>query len=576
MVVRELLVKLGIKTDAAAIDRLNGKLNNLKTQLSSLHLGFLGLSAAALPAGLFALAKSVSSIGDAVADNAQRMGLARDSYQELAHAANLSGASIGDVGRGIKALAKTDFAKGFKSTDAALESLADKFAAMPDGMKKTALAQKMLGRAGITLIPMLNEGAAGIRAMRQEARDLGLVLSDQVIEDARSFDDALVRVTAAGTGLKNILGAALMPVFTDLMESTVDWLRANQKLIRSRLEAWAKELASGLRSVVRWVREIVNSPIVQRLGGVEGVVRKLVVGFAAIKALQIGAALLDASQALLGVVASAASAGGGLAKLGTMWAAAAPMVAAALLMAIALALQDIYVYSQGGESAIGKFMDQFEGQDSRLGAFAKGLRGLTDTINELTGKEQVVRIHMEADYGKRDTFQWFFDKLDTLQGKIYDVEIWLTAALRRIFSTFRQQLDPIFWALSKLNGDESQARSVARIPRTATDIGYGLAKSAIFSVGETARGLAGGFGAWGSGRMVSGEQFGSDAAARARLMAGFVDRPGTGATQTVNVGDINVNVAGTNASAQDIGAAVRKEMHESYMATRLNYKAGAR
>ena len=85
--------------------------------------------------------------------------------------AEQSGPSLDQVGRGIKSLSAAMLTHGaaFKAAgidtldaDKAFRQLSDLFAVMPDGMQKTALAMKLFGREGMSLIPLLNEGSRGL------------------------------------------------------------------------------------------------------------------------------------------------------------------------------------------------------------------------------------------------------------------------------------------------------------------------------------------------------------------------------------------------------------------------------
>jgi hypothetical protein len=61
-----------------------------------------------------------------------------------------------------------------KTPEAQLELLATKFASIRDGADKDAIAIELLGRAGVNLIPILNQGAEGIRHWKQMADELGV------------------------------------------------------------------------------------------------------------------------------------------------------------------------------------------------------------------------------------------------------------------------------------------------------------------------------------------------------------------------------------------------------------------
>ena len=63
--------------------------------------------------------------------------------------------------------------------------MADKFKAMPDGTKKTALAMDILGKSGKDLIPLLNSGSEGLGEMLAEADSLGITLSTETAAISR-------------------------------------------------------------------------------------------------------------------------------------------------------------------------------------------------------------------------------------------------------------------------------------------------------------------------------------------------------------------------------------------------------
>ena len=55
--------------------------------------------------------------------------------------------------------------------------LANALVAVTDASTRAALAQDIFGRAGTNLLPLLQKGEEGMAALRQQARDLGIVMS---------------------------------------------------------------------------------------------------------------------------------------------------------------------------------------------------------------------------------------------------------------------------------------------------------------------------------------------------------------------------------------------------------------
>ena len=62
---------------------------------------------------------------------------------------------------------------------------------MEDGAGKTALAIKLFGKSGADLIPLLNQGRAGIKELTDEAAKLGIVISTETAAKAEQFNDTL-------------------------------------------------------------------------------------------------------------------------------------------------------------------------------------------------------------------------------------------------------------------------------------------------------------------------------------------------------------------------------------------------
>ena len=141
-------------------------------------LSGLGIAAGAVTSGLSAVystyalgVKRIIDDADNLNDLSKKIGIGVAQLSSYKMIAEQSGASLDQVGRGIKSLSAAMLSHGaaFKAAgidtrdaDKAFRQLADTFSAMPDGLQKTALAMKLFGREGMTLIPLLNEGSRGL------------------------------------------------------------------------------------------------------------------------------------------------------------------------------------------------------------------------------------------------------------------------------------------------------------------------------------------------------------------------------------------------------------------------------
>ena len=66
----------------------------------------------------------------------------------------------------------TDSNGNLRSADSVLLDIADRFAESADGADKTAIAMRVFGESGRTLIPLLNSGSDGIEQLTHAPKNL--------------------------------------------------------------------------------------------------------------------------------------------------------------------------------------------------------------------------------------------------------------------------------------------------------------------------------------------------------------------------------------------------------------------
>ncbi len=205
--------------------------------------GFRGAMVALTAAGGFGLfMKNTIDAADQLSKMAQKVGVSTESLSTLKYAASISGVELEklqtglvrlsrnamDVQLGLKTASEGFDALGisvknaagdFKTTEELLKEIATKFAQMPDGITKTALATKLFGRAGAELIPMLNLGSAGIEQLEQKARDLGIELSTETGRAAEQFNDDLQELSTHAKGLGVSLATYILPNLTEITKA---------------------------------------------------------------------------------------------------------------------------------------------------------------------------------------------------------------------------------------------------------------------------------------------------------------------------------------------------------------------
>lgn len=218
-----------LKKSQGALGSFNNFIKDWKTQLT------------AAGTALFAIAKSTANFGEEALKGAQKAGQTVETFTALSYAAKLADIDQQQLIVSLKSLSQNMVeaarqtgdgeavfrrlgvsaltASGqLRPTEQVLLDLAEVFANSADGAGKTEVAVKLFGKAGMDLIPFLNQGKAGISALMSEASRLGVVLSKEDAEAANAFNDAIKRLESANRGLTLQLGGALLPTLTDSLE----------------------------------------------------------------------------------------------------------------------------------------------------------------------------------------------------------------------------------------------------------------------------------------------------------------------------------------------------------------------
>ena len=104
-------------------------------------------------------------------------------------------------------------------TGALMSAIADKFQGMADGAEKSRLAVQLFGRSGMQMIPILNQGSAGLDEAMRKAAEFGLILTKTQQTDLKVFDDAMDDLGSAVKGFTAQVGAAFAPSLTALVKA---------------------------------------------------------------------------------------------------------------------------------------------------------------------------------------------------------------------------------------------------------------------------------------------------------------------------------------------------------------------
>lgn len=184
--------------------------------------GVLGAIAAGIASSAIThqLAESVNRM-DEMAKAAEKLGDTAENISNLSYAAKMNDVAMESLQVGLKSVNEW-YQKTGQSAGSLREELleqADIFSQLEDGPKKAALAVDRFGRAGMDMIPLLNQGREGIIAMEEEARRLGITISSEAAQSAAKLNDDLTKLRSTVEGLVNKFTTGLMPVLNDFVKT---------------------------------------------------------------------------------------------------------------------------------------------------------------------------------------------------------------------------------------------------------------------------------------------------------------------------------------------------------------------
>lgn len=338
---------------------------------------------------------------DKMGKMAQSIGVPVEELSRLNYAAKLSDVSLEALGKNVGKLARNmveaagdgvgPAADAFKTldisvtnTDGTLKTssevigeVAGRFGNMADGAGKTALAMAIFGKSGADMIPMLNAGKDGLKAMTDEAGALGVVIDAKTSKASEAFNDNLTRLGAVFNGMFVKITARMLPALLQFSQMMIDAAK-NSKV----MEAVADGIVVVFKGVVTAGLTVIVA--VQRISAELSALWQMAKLFgqgefsAGIKVWSQASQETDAALKGLGETVSRfwgdAAAGAEAAA-----ATAGPKLAAPIIQAAA-----------AGENAVAKFL---AGQAKRIA----GMNAEAQTVGLSVGAHEKLRVQLEAE-----------------------------------------------------------------------------------------------------------------------------------------------------------------------------------
>jgi hypothetical protein len=307
----------GLRAAEAKVKAFGASIRNIGMSMAGLGL--------AIAAPLAMAVKKFANTGDALQELTQRTKLTSAAAQELSYAASLSDIEVSALEVSLKRMNKTlyDAETGGAAGTEALNELGvsiqdliglspeDKFKLLGDAIsriedptKQAAMAMAFFGKSGTDMLPMFENGAAGVEALQKKFRDLGITLSDEDLEAASRFADTLDTLVEVVKFSAISIGGALVPALQGMADTLIkvaktvsQWIKDNSGLVVSIAKLVAGITAFGIALTILGTIVGAAGTIIGAFASVLGLLFTPI-GMAVIAIVAIGAAVLQSGAAV--------------------------------------------------------------------------------------------------------------------------------------------------------------------------------------------------------------------------------------------------------------------------------------
>ena len=226
-------------------------------------------------------ANDISSMGDAIGDNAAKMGVSTKFYQEYDFVLQRAGSSIDSLKTSMKTLANAavNGSDAFTALGISQEEIASlnqeqlfertltALQGVEDTTLRTSLASKLLGKGAIELGGVFDMTAEEVAATKKEMYDLGVYMDEDMISASDNYQDTMLNMQDSVKGLKISMIKDFLPGITSVMDGL-------SKVFSGR--GGVEEIKTGLTSVIQNITAM--APQFFTLAGV--IIQSLLDGFA--------------------------------------------------------------------------------------------------------------------------------------------------------------------------------------------------------------------------------------------------------------------------------------------------------
>lgn len=371
--VTELLGYIGLDVDDASFNEAEQSVKDVTKVMAGL-ITVAASAATAVTGAAYAMVNDFANTATEIDQLTKRLNVNAEAFQATAFAAKSFGIEQDQLADGMKELSMRagEFALDGKANADAFGEIGitqaqvkqygnnieglfslvrNKLSAVKEQGKRQFLADALFG-GGLADVggEFFSQTSEKIAALQKQARESGLVISQENLDMAREYTREMDSLQARIKGLWNIVASNLLPIFTRITRQMKEFF-----------DLHGDEIVNGLTAAINGL-----ITAIKYLGIAAAIAMPYLIGSAAIASW---AKLIALTNALTGAFLTMRTG----ALLAWAAAAAGPALVGLAIGALILAIQDVYTYFTGGDSVTGRIIESFKGMDTSIRGIWDGL-----------------------------------------------------------------------------------------------------------------------------------------------------------------------------------------------------------
>lgn len=252
-----------------------GKVGGAVGKAAVAGIAAVGTAAVGAAAGAFKLAKDVGETADELLTLSAQTGISAQQLQEWDYAMRFIDVDMDVMTKSMAKLIKSmdnaskgskdsvdaftrlgvswqDSAGNLRNNQDVFFDLIDALGQVESETERDALSMRLFGKSAQELNPLISAGADELARLSEEAHQMGVVMSDEALEAAGEFDDAMQKLEASTKGLANTIGVAAIPAVKDLVDSVTEVIPELTKSIKNGdWSGAASAVSTGLTGILQ-------------------------------------------------------------------------------------------------------------------------------------------------------------------------------------------------------------------------------------------------------------------------------------------------------------------------------------